>query len=134
MPEVLDHLHEKLGELENVRVEVDYDIEGPGIILESQNGIINGTLKEQFNSLDKLFKTVGLENDEHFDINAFFGGEYEQVDEKKAESNPLLGDEDALDKLIASADTEEVQIDDSEISGLDTDISTDEDNDDSGED
>lgn len=89
MPEVLEHLNEKLGEMDNVRVEADYDIEGPGIIIESQNGIINGTLKEQFNSLDKLFYNVGFENDEHFDINAFFAGDYElpvkDTDEKGEE-------------------------------------------------
>jgi flagellar assembly protein FliH len=109
MPEVLDHLNQKLGEIENVRVEVDYEIEGPGIIIESQNGIINGTLKEQFNSLDKLFRSVGLENDEHFDVNAFFAGDYEKVEEPKIveESNPLLGDEEILDDLIAKAETEE---------------------------
>ena len=61
MPDILEHVERGVGKLENVRLEVEYDIDGPGIILESENGIINGTLKEQMKSLDKLFKSVGLE-------------------------------------------------------------------------
>ncbi len=61
MPDVLEVVQKRFGELTNVRVEIDYDIEGAGVVLESDNGIINGTLKEQFKSLDKLFTSVGLE-------------------------------------------------------------------------
>ncbi len=60
MPEVLETVQAKLGELVNVRVETDYDIQSTGLILESQNGIINGTLNEQLKSLDKIFESVGL--------------------------------------------------------------------------
>ena len=63
MPEVLEHVQKRLGELVNVRVETDYDIEGPGIVLESENGIINGTIEEQFKSLSKLFESVGVIED-----------------------------------------------------------------------
>lgn len=64
-PDILEVLQEKLGELNNIRVEVDYDIEGPGIVVESENGIINGSLKEQFYNLSRLFESVGLEADEN---------------------------------------------------------------------
>ena len=61
MPEVLKVVQEKLGELLNVRVEVDYDIDGDGIIVESGNGIINATMDQQFKSLDKLFESIGID-------------------------------------------------------------------------
>ncbi|MBP9680374.1 MAG: hypothetical protein KBD76_03125 [Bacteriovorax sp.] len=58
MPEVLNHLQSRLGELKNVRIEIDSAIETKGMIVESDNGIINATLEEQFKSLDKLFENV----------------------------------------------------------------------------
>ena len=58
MPEVLETVQKKIGELANVRIEVDYDIQDQGIVLECENGIIKGTIAEQFNSLDKLFESV----------------------------------------------------------------------------
>ena len=63
MPEVLKVVQEKVGELSNIRVEIDYDIDGPGIVLECDKGILNGTINEQMKSLDKLFETVGLSKD-----------------------------------------------------------------------
>jgi flagellar assembly protein FliH len=63
MPEVLEQVQKRLGELKNVRVEVDYGLTGPGIIIESENGIVNGTLSQQMASLDKLFASVGLAED-----------------------------------------------------------------------
>lgn len=64
MPEVLEVVQKKLGELKNVRVETDSDVSANGFIIESENGIINGTLEEQFHQLDRLFEAVGLENNE----------------------------------------------------------------------
>lgn len=58
MPEVLEHVKLRLGELKNVRVEIDSAITTSGIIIESDNGIINATYEEQFKSLDKLFEDV----------------------------------------------------------------------------
>ena len=72
IPEALESVQEKLGEFKNVRIETDYDIQGAGIIIESENGIINGTLSEQFKSFDKLFESVGLEvspDNEEIDFN-----------------------------------------------------------------
>lgn len=58
MPEVLAHIQTRLGELKNVRVEIDSQITTRGMIVESDNGIINATMEEQFKSLDKLFEDV----------------------------------------------------------------------------
>lgn len=58
MPEVLAHIQSRLGELKNVRVEMDSQIASRGMIVESDNGIINATMEEQFKSLDKLFEDV----------------------------------------------------------------------------
>lgn len=59
MPKFIKYVEEKLGSLENVRVEINKDMEGPGIIIDSENGIINGTIEEQFRSLDKIFASIG---------------------------------------------------------------------------
>jgi flagellar assembly protein FliH len=64
MPEVLEIVEKRLGQLRNVRIESDLAVSENGFIIESENGIINGTLEEQFHQLDRLFETVGLENDE----------------------------------------------------------------------
>jgi flagellar assembly protein FliH len=58
MPEVLEHIQKKLGELKNVRIEIDNQIKSQGMIVESENGIINATMEEQFKNLDKLFEDV----------------------------------------------------------------------------
>lgn len=61
MPEVLEHLQKKIGELKNVRVEVNLDMESDhGIILESDQSMINGSLEQQLLSLNKLFESVGV--------------------------------------------------------------------------
>lgn len=79
MPDVLEAVQEKLGALENVRVETDFDIDGPGIILESDNGIINATMFEQIKSLDKLFASVGLTPEEE----VYNHEKYQEKDEIK---------------------------------------------------
>ncbi len=58
MPEILTHIQARLGELKNVRVEIDSDIKSKGMVIQSDNGIINATMEEQFKSLDKLFEDV----------------------------------------------------------------------------
>ncbi len=58
MPEVLEYIQGRLGEMKNVRVEIDSSVKTKGIVIESENGIINATLEEQFKSLDKLFEDV----------------------------------------------------------------------------
>jgi flagellar assembly protein FliH len=61
MPEVLTHIEKRLGEIKNVRIEIDAQIESKGMIVESENGILNATLEEQFKNLDKLFEDVIVE-------------------------------------------------------------------------
>lgn len=58
MPDVLEVVQTKLGNLHNVRVEINHDLEGPGLILECENGIINGSFNEQMKGLDRLFESV----------------------------------------------------------------------------
>lgn len=58
MPEVLAHVQSRLGEMKNVRIEIDSSVKSRGIVVESENGIINATMEEQFKSLDKLFEDV----------------------------------------------------------------------------
>lgn len=58
MPEVLEHVQGRLGEMKNVRIEIDSTVKTRGIVIESENGIINATMEEQFKSLDKLFEDV----------------------------------------------------------------------------
>lgn len=64
MDEVLETIQQKVGKLTNVRVEIDQDINDKGIILESDKGIIDGTLKAQFQTFQKIFETVGIVDNE----------------------------------------------------------------------
>lgn len=61
MPEVIEKVQAKVGELPNIRVEVDLDHDEKGIILESENGIIDASLDAQFKSLDKIFEAVNTD-------------------------------------------------------------------------
>lgn len=58
MPDVLEVVQKKLGSLNNVRTEINHELEGPGLILECENGIINGSFAEQMKGLDRLFEGV----------------------------------------------------------------------------
>lgn len=60
MPEVLEQIQKRIGELTNVRIEMDHGPDLPGLVLQSDYGILNGTLPMQFKNLDKLFSNVGL--------------------------------------------------------------------------
>src|SRR5690606_7175822 len=59
MPEVISHLEKKLGAFSNVRLEVSSDMNLPGIILESENGIVDASLENIFNKLDRFFEQAG---------------------------------------------------------------------------
>ncbi len=58
MPEIIKAVESRLGQLTNVRVEVDSEMEHAGIVLESENGIIDGSLKGVFQVIDKVFDSV----------------------------------------------------------------------------
>lgn len=58
MPEVIKVVEAKLGHLSNLRVEVVPEIQHPGIILESENGLIDGSIEGVFQNIDKIFDQV----------------------------------------------------------------------------
>jgi flagellar assembly protein FliH len=58
MPDVIKTVEAKLGQLQNVRVEVVPEIVHPGIILESENGLIDGSLEGVFQNIDRIFEQV----------------------------------------------------------------------------
>ncbi len=64
MPEALLKVEERLGKLQNVRIEIDLDMSHRGIIIESENGLIDGSFHAQFQSFDKVFESVGLNGDD----------------------------------------------------------------------
>jgi flagellar assembly protein FliH len=58
MPEVVQMVESKLGQLSNVRIEIVPEINHPGIILESENGLIDGSMEGVFQNIDKIFEQV----------------------------------------------------------------------------
>ncbi len=60
MSEVIKIVERKMGKLTNVRVEHDIDQEGNGIVLESENTIVDGGLETQFRAIDKIFDNAGV--------------------------------------------------------------------------
>lgn len=58
MPEVIQAVESRLGQLSNVRIEIVPEINHPGIILESENGLIDGSLEGVFSNIDKIFEQV----------------------------------------------------------------------------
>lgn len=58
MPEVIEKVEAKLGQLSNLRVEVVSEIHHPGIIIESENGLIDGSMEGVFKNIDKIFEQV----------------------------------------------------------------------------
>lgn len=62
MPEIIKLVERKVGKLSNTRIEVDLDQTENGIVLETENCIIDGSLEAQFQAIDELFKSVGLDD------------------------------------------------------------------------
>jgi len=58
MPEVIQVVESRLGQLSNLRIEIVSDINHPGIILESENGLIDGSIEGVFKNIDKIFELV----------------------------------------------------------------------------
>jgi flagellar assembly protein FliH len=58
MPEVIKTVEARLGQLSNVRIEIVPEISHPGIILESENGLIDGSMEGVFKNIDKIFEQV----------------------------------------------------------------------------
>ena len=68
MPDFVDYAKEKLERFENVKVEVDHELKGKGIVIHSESEILSGTLEEQMNSLEKILESYNIENEESNDI------------------------------------------------------------------
>lgn len=60
MPEVVKIVERKLGVLTNIRMEIDIDQDATGIVLESENSIVDGSLETQLASIDRIFENAGL--------------------------------------------------------------------------
>lgn len=58
MPEVVKAVEAKVGSLTNVRLEIVPELNYPGIILESANGLIDGSMEGVFANIDKIFEQV----------------------------------------------------------------------------
>ncbi len=58
MPEIIKAVESRIGTLQNVRVEIVPELKRPGIILESENGLIDGSLEGVFQNIDKIFEQV----------------------------------------------------------------------------
>jgi flagellar assembly protein FliH len=58
MPEVMQAVESKLGQLINTRVEIVPELQHPGIILEAESGLIDGSLESVFLSIDRIFEQV----------------------------------------------------------------------------
>jgi flagellar assembly protein FliH len=58
MPEVIQKVEARIGQLSNVRIEIVPEIQHPGIILEAENGLIDGSLEGVFQNIDKIFQQV----------------------------------------------------------------------------
>lgn len=58
MPEVMKTVESRLGQLQNTRIEIVPELRHPGIILESENGLIDGSLEGVFANIDRVFEQV----------------------------------------------------------------------------
>ena len=58
MPAVIETVESRLGKLSNLRVEIVPEISHPGIILEAENGLIDGSLEGVFQNIDRIFEQI----------------------------------------------------------------------------
>jgi flagellar assembly protein FliH len=58
MPQVVKEIEAKLGTMTNVRIELDQSQVHPGIVLETENGILDGSCEGLFQTIDKMFEGV----------------------------------------------------------------------------
>lgn len=63
MENAVNQIENKLGSLSNLRIEIDPELQYTGIVLESDKGIIDGSLESQFESIDRVFESVGIVED-----------------------------------------------------------------------
>lgn len=58
MPEIMKNVESRVGQLQNTRIEIVPELRHPGIILESENGLIDGSLEGVFANIDRVFGQV----------------------------------------------------------------------------
>lgn len=58
MPDVIKTVEARLGNLQNVRIEIVPEIKHPGIILEAENGLIDGSMEGVFKNIDRIFEQM----------------------------------------------------------------------------
>ena len=58
MNDIVKNVEQRVGQLSNIRVEILPEIKHPGIILESENGLIDGSIEGVFRNIDKIFEQV----------------------------------------------------------------------------
>jgi flagellar biosynthesis/type III secretory pathway protein FliH len=58
MPSVVEAIQAKLGEMKNIRIEPETELRGRGLILESENNLIDGSMESLFATIDKMFASV----------------------------------------------------------------------------
>jgi len=58
MPSVVEAIQAKLGEMKNLRIEPETELRGRGLILESENNLIDGSMESLFATIDKMFASV----------------------------------------------------------------------------
>jgi flagellar assembly protein FliH len=58
MPDVVKTVESRLGQLQNTRIEIVPELRHPGIVLEGENGLIDGSLEGVFANIDKVFGQV----------------------------------------------------------------------------
>lgn len=63
MPFIVSEIEKKMGTLSNLRIEIDQNQFSPGIVLETENGILDGSMEGLFKTIDKMFE--GMVVDEH---------------------------------------------------------------------
>ena len=62
MPEIVKLVERKVGRLANTRVEVDLDQTENGIVLETENCIIDGSLEAQFKSVKAVKSSIPVKS------------------------------------------------------------------------
>ena len=90
-------MEKKLGALTNVQQsKMDQVVfQDRGIIVESENGIVNASLKQQFENLNKLFFSVGITESED---------EILDLSELKAKEDSLESDDEPVETKGESKD------------------------------
>ena len=94
MPDILEHVQEVVGKMDHVELAVDYDLDSPGLVLTTESEIVNGSLKEQFKSFDRIFAQIlpPLEEEENlFEKEDLHIGELMDRPEIRKEKNAKEG-------------------------------------------